>query len=914
MLRSLDESGATAGLLPSALDSGRVHVPASSRLLERLKEATAPAAGAQRLTLLCAPTGYGKTATVAAWLGEGSPAQGQVRWVHGSRSTPNAVWSSLAQELAPLSGNAAAPGDDPVRATIRIAAGIVAPLTVVIDDYHQSTGAENDAAVAELSAASPLLRVVVAGRRVTLLDSPLVSGKTRVLRIGPADLALTPDETAHFVATLGVPPSDRLTAALEQANGWPLAIAAALNLGSDELYLDTAHGRSWIGSAAAPVLDPVGNLAAFALDSLEVVGPAARRAALAAAQLDAISLPQLARTLDTDPDAALAAAQQLVELGLLARTPGTQTVEFACHRSVRAPLADFAAQTMAPAERAQLHADRAADLERTAPFAAFRLYCDAGRYEAAEAVLARHFIAITDEAGASTQLLRAAPEEVLLAHPTFAAALLFLELPETGVATETIDYLLGLWQQGLQRRLPEGAATPPGPLHLPLLCQAMAANRLLGRLDEAQALMRQLESRLTSNRLDDPSAAPEQPPTVSSLGGFLPVYCREAAALAIMTGDLDDGRRHLKRLQHWSERLIASSSQGASDAAGRAGSGLDSGNRWLSAALGGLSFADLLDGDLRSCADALARLDDHAARTGAAAPGLSWVWAEIARAHLSYEVRDEELLQNATARLRPLARRLESWPLLAVAQAASVRNARPTCSALAHLRAGLAEIREAPQPSGSWDEYVLGYEIMLCTSLGDLPASAALLAAGSAESTLLRLERARFALFAGDDVEALLVAQHVGLPGTTKRQRADRFLISAVAAWSCDRRDDAFFMLREAAELLTRHRLPSTLQSVPYEPLRELAAAAREAGVCDLVDLVEQVPEPARAKRYGRLTEMELRTLQAIAQHRSANKAAAELFVTTGTVKKHLASVYRKLWVNGREEAILQAGRMGILG
>lgn len=57
----------------------------------------------------------------------------------------------------------------------------------------------------------------------------------------------------------------------------------------------------------------------------------------------------------------------------------------------------------------------------------------------------------------------------------------------------------------------------------------------------------------------------------------------------------------------------------------------------------------------------------------------------------------------------------------------------------------------------------------------------------------------------------------------------------------------------------------------------------------------------------------ELRTLQAIARHRSANQAAAELFVTAGTVKKHLASVYRKLWVNGRDEAILQAGRMGIL-
>lgn len=73
------------------------------------------------------------------------------------------------------------------------------------------------------------------------------------------------------------------------------------------------------------------------------------------------------------------------------------------------------------------------------------------------------------------------------------------------------------------------------------------------------------------------------------------------------------------------------------------------------------------------------------------------------------------------------------------------------------------------------------------------------------------------------------------------------------------------------------------------------------------------MPQPARTHRYERLTEMELRTLAAIAEHRNANQAAASLFVTPGTVKKHLASVYRKLQVGGRDEAILQASRMGLL-
>lgn len=103
------------------------------------------------------------------------------------------------------------------------------------------------------------------------------------------------------------------------------------------------------------------------------------------------------------------------------------------------------------------------------------------------------------------------------------------------------------------------------------------------------------------------------------------------------------------------------------------------------------------------------------------------------------------------------------------------------------------------------------------------------------------------------------------------------------------------------------------LWSVPFDALREAAVSARDAGLCDIVGEVEEVPESARCRRYQRLTEMEQRTLEAIAVHRSANQAAAALFITTGTVKKHLASVYRKLQVSGGDEAIIQASRMGLL-
>ena len=57
---------------PNGFNAGGLRLPVRPRLLERLGEAgTVP--GSQRLTVLCASSGYGKTATVAAWLDGGDP-------------------------------------------------------------------------------------------------------------------------------------------------------------------------------------------------------------------------------------------------------------------------------------------------------------------------------------------------------------------------------------------------------------------------------------------------------------------------------------------------------------------------------------------------------------------------------------------------------------------------------------------------------------------------------------------------------------------------------------------------------------------------------------------------------------------------------------------------------------------------
>ena len=931
-----EERSIAALASPRTQGAAGANWPLRQRLLDRLFEESSDASS-RRLIAVCAPMGYGKSRTVAAWIGDGrgrtassaayvagatDDEHEKVLWIRCSPDDPAQFWESLAHDLGKLAEPRPAAGEAEQTAPgyagaeiIRLARSLECAVTLVVDDYHHVSDQANDLAIAELSAAAPQLSIVVIARRLALLDGRLISARTRVRVIGPADLALSDGETHELAASLGSPQSEHLEFALEQCEGWPLAVAAALQMGSDHLYLSTPHGRVWNPAADPRAFDPVKNLAEFALDHLELLDPHAREVILATAQIDTISLAQAAALLATTPEAALAVVQQLLDRGLLVQVRGSDSTSYRIHRSVKAPLSAHAIRTIDFAARKSVYRERAKEIELTAPFTAFRLYCAAEEYEAAEIQLAHNFSVITDETEISTPLLRNLPEDVLVAHPTLIGALLFLELPQPHTAPSTIHYLVGLWHHALKLRLPQGSATPPGPIHLPLLFQTMVLTRLLGRLDDAHSLMLHLESRLTPGRLTGQDEELGDIPlrTAMTFAGSLPTYLREAATTALMVGDFDRARRNLQQLQQLAERKITKPWAGFSFDSTRTVTDTQSGSRWVLTALSELAFTEALDGNMNECARVLAEMDAWHAAHQVSAPGISWIGAEIARAHLSYELEDEFQLYHAVTKLTPYLDRIEAWPLLLIAEAASLRNTHGNGKALAHIDASLENLAGILPANGAWTEFLLCYQALLRTTSGDLAKADHLLAQCSENSVQVRLERARLSLYACEDVEALLQAQQIGTPGTTARQRLTQSLIAAVAAWNCKRQNEAFLALDTATDLLHKHGLRSVLRSVPHDMLLELALAAQAAGVCDLVATVEAIPELLRSRRYERLTEMELRTLSAIAEHRSANQAAAALFITAGTVKKHLASVYRKLRVNGRDEALLQASRMGLL-
>jgi LuxR family maltose regulon positive regulatory protein len=110
------------------------------------------------------------------------------------------------------------------------------------------------------------------------------------------------------------------------------------------------------------------------------------------------------------------------------------------------------------------------------------------------------------------------------------------------------------------------------------------------------------------------------------------------------------------------------------------------------------------------------------------------------------------------------------------------------------------------------------------------------------------------------------------------------------------------FLLHPVREMLERHRRSGT---------------AHAAFVADLLDLLSGSPSGERNREQEELqehlSESELRVLRFLPSNLSAPEIAAELYVSTSTVKTHMRHIYAKLGVHGRSKAVARARDLGLL-
>jgi LuxR family maltose regulon positive regulatory protein len=114
-----------------------------------------------------------------------------------------------------------------------------------------------------------------------------------------------------------------------------------------------------------------------------------------------------------------------------------------------------------------------------------------------------------------------------------------------------------------------------------------------------------------------------------------------------------------------------------------------------------------------------------------------------------------------------------------------------------------------------------------------------------------------------------------------------------------------FVTLRDAAA--GQEQLDEALELLSRSPgLDSLSARAEE-----VQREVDGTPEHEGA-HYAGLTRAELRLLPLLATHLSFREIAEQLFVSRNTIKTQAISVYRKLGVSSRSEAVAEAQRLGL--
>ncbi|MFH5822087.1 LuxR C-terminal-related transcriptional regulator [Georgenia sp. AZ-5] len=177
-----------------------------------------------------------------------------------------------------------------------------------------------------------------------------------------------------------------------------------------------------------------------------------------------------------------------------------------------------------------------------------------------------------------------------------------------------------------------------------------------------------------------------------------------------------------------------------------------------------------------------------------------------------------------------------------------------------------------------------------------------------------RTARARGAVYAGEhDLALQVTAGAVELAALRPRTALKLSLARAVAAHRTGRRHVATEALELASSLAGGTGIVRPFAMVPRGDLEQVAAVAPAArAVLDRPELAvsaEPLPPPASV----RLSRSELRVLGELATGRPVTHVARRLFVSESTVKTQVRSIYRKLDVHTRADAIARARVLGIL-
>jgi LuxR family transcriptional regulator, maltose regulon positive regulatory protein len=841
-------------------------------LLDRLD-----AAGAAQLVVVSAPAGYGKTLLLADWVR--SRALPDTAWVSvdADDDDPGRFWSAVLTALAALPS---VPADSAVRRAVHgsgsgreIPDGDVLdwlvealdvvdpPVRLVLDDLQELTAPRPLRELARLVARRPAgLRLVLSSRVDPPLALPRLRREGRLHEIRAAQLRFDVTDTVTLLQSAGLD-LDPIEVALLHArtDGWVAALRlAALALRRSEdpaafLVRFSGDERSIADYLTGEILS---GLADDAQDFLRAVS------------VCSVLPTALAVALSDRPDAGQLLDEMGRETALVERAgPGEHRIHALLRSYLRASLHRHRPglhqrlQTVAAcwwAERGEhvhalRHAERAGDEKQLA-----------------QLIRSAAPLLVSADLTPLRRALTAVGPTARAADPWLALVSAITHLEERAFAAAAVDlqHARLTWPATADRELEVLRSTAellaPGiPTH------DVAAPPVAG---DGSGVRPQLTALLHLSR-----AAAELSPDGH---GDLDVAVAELAECTILATTHDLGRVEVQ-----SSTLAAAVAalrrdhRGMVAAAGKAAAAALRHNlhpsRWSACATGMLAYADLLEGDP---AGARARTE-----TALAAPDpITPETAYALRALHGATVADEGERDRGAAEMRAARRELGGAPAPRVLCAALAVLEHRTALLQGNLPAA-AEVQHWLEsrigPTGevlllqAWTDVITGRHEIARASVDPVRASAVpvLLPHTLLETHLLDVEAS---LESGDDAEA-------------------RWAIDAALAEAATIGVVRPFALAgpRTRQLLADRRRPT---GTP-----ELEARLAALAVC---------AEPAAV-----LSERELVVLALLPSLRGAGEIASELTVSVNTVKSHIRSIYAKLGVSTRREAVQRASERGLL-
>ncbi|WP_314147273.1 LuxR C-terminal-related transcriptional regulator [uncultured Leifsonia sp.] len=251
-------------------------------------------------------------------------------------------------------------------------------------------------------------------------------------------------------------------------------------------------------------------------------------------------------------------------------------------------------------------------------------------------------------------------------------------------------------------------------------------------------------------------------------------------------------------------------------------------------------------------------------------------------------------------------RSIEHWIAIAQVEGIARLVAGDPGRGLAELDA-FAAMRGAEGRSASARSALARVRALLQLALGSPDAAAVILGRDLGDDPLGRIDRARVDLTLDRTGSALNGLRSIAGAQLTARGAAEAAALEAAILLRFSESPRARGVVDRLGSLLVRTRQRLALAVLPPRDLDRVVAALRAAGFAEVVEdvplrslLPELLPETL-------LSERELAVLAVLMDTGSVAEIASALVVSGNTVKTQLRSVYRKLGVSNREDAIAVA-------